>query len=200
MDLLQGQISGQLMNQLAGQLGGNQQQTSSVVNDALSALMTGISKNAASKDGLSSLMGALDNDHDGSIFDDLAGFIGGSKKPENSRMLNGSGILKHVLGGSQNDIAGAISKNNGIEQDKASNLLATLAPVVMGMLGKVKKEQGLNAGSILGVLGEATKSDVVKSSAGLFSQFLDKDGDGSIVDDLVETGAKSLLGRLFGRK
>ena len=133
--------------------------------------------------------------------DDLAGFLGGSKTSDNASMLNGAGILKHILGGQQNSAAEMISKASGLDSSKAGNLLASLAPMVMGMLGKVKKQQNLDQGNIFDFLKTSSQSYVQKEPAqrSLLNTLLDKDGDGSILDDVAATGFKSILGKLFGR-
>jgi len=69
--------------------------------------MAAMSKNAKSSDGAKQIAQAVGKDHDGSILEDVAGHLFGDKG--NSRMLNGQGILKHVLGGKQKQVAQGLS-------------------------------------------------------------------------------------------
>lgn len=197
MDLLKSQVSGQIMDQLSKQVGAPQEQTSAAVDGIFGAVLNGLSKNVSSPQGASALLGALDRDHDGSILDDLAGFLGGQKTPTNTGTLNGAGILRHILGGSQGKMVDAISKMSGMDSNKTGQLLMTLAPMILGVIGKTKNQNNLNAGGLSDLISSTTQKVNQNKTASIFTQLLDKDGDGSIMDDIAQSGVKSLLGRLF---
>jgi hypothetical protein len=95
-----------------------------------------------------------------------------------------------------------VSKMSGLDSNKAGNLMATLAPVVMGMLGKAKRQNNLDQGGISDLLGGFAKQQQSSGSpmASLLTGFLDADGDGSIVDDVAGMLGKGLLGGLFKRR
>ncbi len=194
MDLLQGQISEGLVDQLSQQLGGaDKQQTANAASGILSTLMSAMAKNAATPDGASALANALDNDHDGSILDNLSSILGGSAQPQNTRATNGAGILKHVLGGKQAGAIDMISKMSGLSSGNTGNLMSMLAPMVMGMLGKQKKANNLDGGGIADFLNQSVKSATnQRQEMGLIGKFLDKDGDGSIMDDIAGMGMNIL--------
>lgn len=200
LDLLQGQLSDGLVDQLSKSIGADKQQTGAAASGILSTLMGAIAKNAATPDGASALNNALERDHDGSILDNLSGFLGGGAQASNARMTNGAGILKHVLGGKQSGAIDMISKMSGLGGDKTGNLMSMLAPMVMGMMGRQKKEQGLDTSGLAGMLASALGGAQEKRpEMGLIGKFLDQDGDGSIMDDVAGMGM-NLLGNLFGRK
>ena len=67
--------------------------TSKAMAAALPLLLGALSRNASQGDGASSLHQALANDHDGSILDDIGGFLG------SGNTSSGNDILGHVLGG-----------------------------------------------------------------------------------------------------
>lgn len=198
MDLLQGQLSGGMIDQLASNLGGaDKQQTEAAANGIISTLMGALSKNASSPEGAGLLSAALDRDHDGSILDDVLGMVTGSSQASNPKMVNGAGILKHVLGGKQNNAIEMISKMSGLAGGQTGNLMAMLAPMVMGALGKTKKQQGLDPSGLTGLLSQTVQSaSNSRSEMSLISKFLDQDGDGSVMDDLTGMGM-NLLGRFL---
>ena len=198
MDLLQGQLSNGMVDQLSQQLGGaDKQQTEIAAKGILSTLMAAMAKNAATPDGASQLANALDNDHDGSILDNLSGLIGGSVAPQQSRAANGMGILKHVLGGKQSNAIEMISKMSGLGGDKTGSLMMTMAPMIMGMLGRQKKANNLDGAGIADFLSKSVKSETNKhQEMGLIGKFLDQDGDGSVMDDLAGMGMK-MFGNFF---
>lgn len=198
MELLQGQLGDGLIDQLAGQIGGEKEQTSTAVNGALSALLSGISKNVAQPEGAQGLLSALERDHDGSILDNLSGFLGGSVQPQNTSMLNGAGILNHVLGGNQNPVIDMIAKMSGLDKSKSGQLLITLAPVLLGMLGKLKNQENVGGGGLIDLITKTQQTQTQQSPVGgIFQRLLDRDGDGEIMDDLLSMGSQSLLGGLF---
>ncbi len=204
MQLIQSQVSGALVDQLTGEMGGNKDQTSTAVKGAMSMLMGALANNASTPQGANALAGALERDHDGSILEDVMGFLGGQKQVSNSSMLNGAGILKHVLGQRQETAVDVLSQKSGMDKSQIFSLLVKVAPVVMGMLGKVKKDQKLDQGGLSNLLRSANQ-DIAKESSGLgmgdmFTSLLDRDGDGSIMDDVAQSGFKALFGKLFGRK
>lgn len=205
MDLLQSQLSGQLMDQIGSQLGGSKEQNTTAVNGVMSAILGGMAKNVSSPQGANALLGALDKDHDGSVLDDIMGLVtGGGAQSANSRATNGAGILKHVLGGKQSSVVDAVSKSTGLDSGKIGSLMVSMAPMIMGLLGKQKKENNLDAGGLADLVKMGSsllnKSNSSSGIGSILTGILDKDGDGSIVDDIAQSGFKSLLGRLFRRK
>ena len=199
-DLLQGQLSEGMVEQIANQIGGaDKQQTQNAAQSAISVLMGALAKNAATPEGSSALANALDRDHDGSILDNFIGMATGANKPTNSSMVDGAGILKHVLGGKQNGAIDMISKMSGLNDGQSGNLLSMLAPLVMGALGKAKSSSGLDAGGIGSLLqNEVTTVGTQRQEMGLIGKLLDQDGDGNVMDDVAGMGMK-LLGGLFNK-
>ena len=205
IDLLQGQLSDGLVESLASQIGGaDKRQTANAASGIISMITTALAKNAATPQGQSALASALDRDHDGSILDDLLGYATGSmqqKQTQNASMLNGAGILKHILGGKQSGAIDMISQMSGLAKGQSGNLMAMLAPMVMGMLGKQKRQNNLDGGGLFDVLNKTVKSTAVvkKKELGMFEKFLDQDGDGNVADDVAGWGMK-LLGRFLGKR
>ena len=109
---------------------------------------------------------------------------------------DGAGILKHVLGGKQNEVAAGVGRAVGLDGAQAAKLLAMLAPMVMAALGSAKRSKGLDAGGLTTMLGEERTAIGAQSGGGLGSllQLIDADKDGSVMDDVG-----GMLGRMFGR-
>lgn len=199
VELLQGQLTEGLIDQLSEQLGGaDKQQTAAAANGALSTIIGALAKNAATPEGVSGLAKALDKDHDGSILDNLLGAVTGQAAPGLERAMNGAGILKHVLGDRQSSAADMISQMSGLSSGQSGNLMAILAPIVMGMLGKQKKENNLGLDDLASILTGTVSQQRQNNNPimDLATRFLDKDGDGSIVDEAAGLGMK-ILGSLF---
>nr|MBP9873850.1 hypothetical protein [Haliscomenobacter sp.] len=68
-------------------------------------------------------------------------------------------------------------------------------------LGKTKREGGLDIGGLANLLqGTVSQQKQSNPMMNMVTSFLDKDGDGSVVDDLMQSAGKSLLQKLFGGK
>ncbi|MCO6480813.1 MAG: DUF937 domain-containing protein [Phaeodactylibacter sp.] len=201
MAILQGSLSSGMIDQLSQQLGGaDKQKTAAAASGIVTTLMGALAKNASSTEGAQALNHALERDHDGSILEDVMGMLGGNAQVGNDRMLNGSGILNHVLGNKQPGAVDMISKLSGLDSSKTGSLMTLLAPVIMGALGKAKRDQGLDVAGIASLLsGTVSAQKQNNPTMNLVTSFLDADGDGSIVDDVANMGMK-ILGGFFKRK
>ena len=154
ISLLEQQLgNGNLVEMLAKQVGANDPaKTQNAASGIVTALMGAMAKNAASPEGAGALAKALDRDHDGSILDDLAGMLSGSGQPQSPKALNGTGIVGHLLGDRQDGVAEMVSKVSGMDKGQVSALMVKLAPMLMGALGKTKKDQGLDVGGLVSLL------------------------------------------------
>jgi len=90
------------------------------------------------------LNNALDKDHDGSILDDPS--------QVEARQQEGGSILDHIFGGQKSQVENQLSQNTGISRDKIGPILAMIAPLIMGFIGKEKQSSGINSGGGLGDL------------------------------------------------
>lgn len=203
LNLLQDQLNDDnFIEQLSQQIGGaDKQQTKVAAEGAISALMGAMARNAQKPEQANALASALDRDHDGSILEDALGFLTGQKQPANEKMTNGSGILNHLLGNDQGNVINMVSQLAGLESNKTGNLMQMLAPLIMGALGKTKRQNGLDVTDLIGLLnGSANQQKQRGGMAGsLIASFIDQDGDGNITEDVARIG-KGLLGNLFRRR
>ena len=70
-----------------------------------------------------------------------------------------------------------------------------IAPVIMGVVGQKQKSNGLDLGGLAQVLlgGGGGRQNTARSGAGgLVEKLLDRDGDGNMMDDLLNIGMKIL--------
>ena len=180
------------MSAIAGQLGISQDKAPGAVQTALSVLTGAVAKNASKPKGAASLDAALAKDHDGSILDKVQDFIG------NAAAGPGAGILGHVLGRKEPAVAAAVGQETGLSMEQTGNLLTTLAPLLMGALGKAKQEQGLGASGLASMLAGESKQLQQGASGGL-GKLLGMVGGASGLMGLLGKAAPFLKG-LLGRK
>ncbi len=105
-----------------------------VITSALPTLIGAMQKNASTEAGADSLLGALTS-HIGDTSVNLS----------NESLTDGGKILKHILGNDSGDVYSALAKQNGISSSQVGSILAAIAPVLLGLLGK--GQQGNNGGA-----------------------------------------------------
>ncbi len=186
--LLEDAMSGDTVSQISQTIGADESTTSTAIQTALPMLLGGLAQNSSTESGAESLLGALDRDHDGSVLDDLGGLV------SNYGAGSGAGILDHIFGGQQGTVQQGVSQASGLDMGKVAPLLAILAPMVMGALGRTQRSEGLGVGDLAGLLGGATQQMGANSPLmGMLSQVLDQNRDGSSVDDIM-----GMLGGFLG--
>ena len=185
-------LGGEVLGNISRQTGIDQGQAGSVLGAALPILLGALAKNTSQGQGANELHNALAKDHDGSILDDLGGFL------SNANQGPGAGILKHVLGGRRPGVEQAISKQTGVDTSSIASILEIAAPIVMGALGKKQRTSNIDAGGMADLLrsGAADMTRQSPQGSNLINQLLDQDGDGDISDDVTRIGF-NLLGKFL---
>ena len=191
-DLVNEQLDDRTLSQLSQQLGSDPGTTRQAVPAALTALLGGLSHNASQPEGAQQLAGALERDHDGSILDDLMGSLGNPGVTQ-----QGAGILGHIFGGRRPAVETQVSRTTGLNQAQVARLLMLLAPIVLGALGRAKRQRGLDSGGLSDILGNERRTieQANPQNRGLLNVLLDRDGDGQIVDDLTSLAGDFMRGR-----
>ncbi|OZC02594.1 DUF937 domain-containing protein [Rubricoccus marinus] len=200
LDLLAANLGGQNMGQLANAIGADQNKTQTAVAAALPAILAAMNRNTNNTQGAQSLANALQRDHDGSLLDNLGGFLSGAMG--GSKATDGAGILGHILGGQANTVEQGVAQASGLDKGQVAKLLMTLAPIVMAALAKRQRQSNLDSTGLSGILGaesQRARQAAPEGILGHLSGFLDQDGDGSIQDDLIAQAGRAALGKLFGR-
>ena len=191
LEALLGLLQGQDLGQLAEQVGGNEGQVKNGVMAALPAMLTALSKNTGTEKGAQELNNALETKHDGSILNNLSGYL------SNPDLKDGAGILNHLFGSQTSKVANAVSQSSRLDSNGSMKMLQMLAPVLMGMLGQQKKQNNLDAegiGNLTSMLAsnfgsEAGASGIMEAVTNL----LDANKDGNVMDDIM-----GMVGKLFG--
>ena len=191
LEALLGLLQGQDLGQLAEQVGGKEGQVKNGVMAALPAMLTALSKNTGTEKGAQELNNALETKHDGSILNNLSGYL------SNPDLKDGAGILNHLFGSQTSNVANAVSQSSGLDTNGSMKMLQMLAPVLMGMLGQQKKQNNLDAegiGNLTSMLASNFGSEAGASGIiDVVTNLLDANKDGNVMDDIM-----GMVGKLFG--
>ena len=162
IDLLTGSAGNQVASEAENKFGISKNQVIALLAVAAPLVISYLRKKSQeSSNEAEALNNALDKDHDGSILNDPA--------QATARQQEGGSILDHVFGGQKSTVENQLSQNTGISMDKIGPILAMLAPLIMGYIGKEKQSNGVTSGGGLGdllggILGNAQNQAQAQSS------------------------------------
>jgi len=178
-------LGGGGMSSLAGLIGADEKKTSTALTATVSVLTGALARNSEEAPGAKALDSALEKDHDGGILSSVGDFLG------NIAAGPGAGILGHVLGSRQQPVAKEIAKTSGLDLGQAMTMMTVVAPLLMGALGQKKREEGLDASGVSGMLAaERQKVEQQPGLGGLLGVLTQSGGGGG------DTGG--LLSKLSG--
>jgi hypothetical protein len=179
------QMGGSAARTIAQRFGISESTANTAIQMAVPLILAGLARNASQPQEAQGLYQAVANDHDGSIFDNLTGYLG------NPQSANGAGILGHVFGGQKPAIENNLAQATGMDQSSAGGLLETLAPLVMGSLGKAQQQNGLDASGLTNLLNSQQNEAQANApdAMNMLNSMLDQNNDGSSLDDLKRMAA-----------
>ena len=142
-------------------------QIQSALKELVPQISGGIKKNASADGGLGNLMNAIKTGGHEKYLDDA------NELTAESTQSQGNKILGHIFGDKEvsRQVAAGAAQKTGLDAGVLKKLLPYAAAMSMGSLSK-------------------NKSQVEAGDAGMLGKFLDKDGDGSIMDDVMGMAKK----------
>jgi hypothetical protein len=180
------QLGGSAAHTIAQRFGISETTANTAIQMAVPLILTALARNASQPQEAQNLHQAIATDHDGSVLDNLMGYLG------NPQSANGAGILGHVFGNQRPVVENNLAQATGMDQSSAGGLLETLAPLVMGSLGKAQQENGLDASGLSNFLNvqQQEAQATAPNAMSVLSSMLDQNKDGSSMDDLQRMAAK----------
>lgn len=145
IDLITGATGSQVADRAESKFGVSKNQIIALLAVAAPLVISYLRKKSQDTNEAEALNNALDKDHDGSILD--------NPDQAESREAEGNSILDHVFGQKKNEVENGLSQSTGISMDKIGPILAMLAPVIMGYIGKEKQSNSVSAGGLGDLLG-----------------------------------------------
>lgn len=168
--ILESGLNENFLNSISSKTGIDSNSLQSLVKDLAPQLLNGAKANLASENDSSDLINMISNTNLDSL----------SQNPEQLDNLDTSNMLGQLfssLNENESDVANAMSSKSGIDSSLISSLLPMLAPLIMGALNK---QTNLSA----------TDTSNTNDVTSMLTGFLDKDNDGSVVDDLFVMAKK----------
>lgn len=157
MDLVNilGSLAGNdTVNEISKKFNIDTNKVSSVITSALPTLVGAMQKNASTESGAAALAKAL-GDHAGNAGSMLSNL-------KNVDLNDGSKILGKILGSNASSIFDKIGKQTGTTSGQVNNILSSIAPAMLNLIGKMKNNNNTGndaLGALLGsVLGGGSNS------------------------------------------
>ncbi|MFC6269581.1 DUF937 domain-containing protein [Frigoriflavimonas asaccharolytica] len=144
IDLITGSTGNQVATQAENKFGISKGQVIALLAVAAPLVISYLKNKSKDAKEAEALNNALDRDHNGSILNDPS--------QAEARQAEGGSILDHIFGGQKSTVENQLSQNTGISMEKIGPILAMLAPVIMGYIGKEKQSSGVTSGGGLGDL------------------------------------------------
>ncbi|NJN78964.1 MAG: DUF937 domain-containing protein [Saprospiraceae bacterium] len=183
MNMLKGHFDEAKIKAMADKMGESTETVRKAVEGMLPSVMGG----------LSSKLSFLDKDGDGDITNDIKAMFGMGEAAAPK--------AADVLDDKATEVTAMVSKSSGLSEEKTKSLFDEVTSQATGFLGNLTSKAGVDVKGLMTSIqsqGAGMLESLNKQLGNTFSS-LDKDGDGSIVDDIQDMG-KNLLGGLFGKK
>jgi OmpA-OmpF porin, OOP family len=150
IDLAKQAMTPDLMSKAAGLIGESGDGTSKALSAALPMVLGGLASKSTSADGAAGLLGMITSGKtDGNMLGNLGSLLGGGEQ-SSGLMSMGTGLIGSLFGDKAGGMANALSSFAGIKSGSATGLMAIVAPILMGLIGK--QVGGMPGGASLGNL------------------------------------------------
>ena len=185
IELITGSTGQAVAQEVENKHGVSKGQILSLLGTAAPMIVSQLSQKSQSTEEAEALNQTLSKNHDGSILSNPAQVL--------EREEEGQSILSHIFGDNKGQIEEQLAEKTGISSEKIGPVLASLAPVVMGFIGKQKNEN---------------ESETGGGISDFLTNLLPQDGSGSSVGDMLtgvlgkvtsgESGIGEMIGEVLG--
>ena len=207
-DELRKYITPETIQKLSAQVDAKEDNTVQAVNALIPMMLGGLSRNVE-QGGAASLNRALEKDHDGTMLEQLGSLFGSSAGMSGANALGGAmnsaGILGHLFGTQQSSVQQGVSQATGLNAGQVTNLMSLLAPVVMGAVGRAKRQNNLDENQVADLIKrerQDIEQQVPEAQGGKLNSILDSNNDGKVnmSDDIAKVGMALGAAFMFGKK
>ncbi len=153
IDAVKSQFSNDLNQRIGNELGEDPTSVRNALPGAISAVSAGLTEQGSTEAGAQRLLTQLNADGytraDAPVLGDEASHVGGLS----AEAERGRGLVSGLFGNKLSGVADTVTRLGGFRNAGSSaKLLAVVAPVVMGLLGRQVRSGGLNSGSLMRLL------------------------------------------------
>ncbi len=140
--------SGDNLSAISKKVGGDNNAVKSALGMGIPAIMGSMASTASKPGGMDMLKGLMSKADASNPSGDVSAAIGGT---------GGQDMLGGLMGGQLAPVQAAISKKTGLPAEAVGQVLAMVAPMVLGKVGKMFKSQSMDEKGLGSFLGEQSK-------------------------------------------
>jgi outer membrane protein OmpA-like peptidoglycan-associated protein len=152
-------LSADIVQRAAAFLGETPANTEKAVQSGVPAVLGGLIQQASTTDGAEGLLALVNKATQSTAGAGLTGLLSSGASMEEAAET-GQSLLVSVFGGKLSAIADLIASSSGIKSSSASSLLAMLAPLVLGIVGREAATRGGGVSGLMSLL-MSQKSEVM---------------------------------------
>ena len=189
-------LSSDSLKGLSKASGASKNDVKKVVSEVLPSLLGGAKEQAEGSDTAEGFTQAL-SDHAKADTSDIKGFL------KNVDLEDGAKIIGHLLGGNQESTTKAVSEKTGVSAKKTGNILSSIAPLLMSLLGQQtgSDNSGAGVGNLMGsLLGGVDLSSLLGGLLGKKPASSGNSSSSGKKKDSLGTMVGGLLKKLFNKK
>lgn len=144
--------------------------TRQAMNGGVASMFAGLANLASTSEGASTVGNLIREPFVGKFLNNVtSSFSGGS---ETSSLINsGQGLLGKIFGDRTSGVADAVARSSGISSSSSGKLMAMLAPLALGVLGKHAAARGLSPSGLANSLSEQREEFAAAAPAGVTKLF-----------------------------
>ncbi len=181
-------LSSDSISGLSSLTGANSNDIKNVLSNALPSLLSGATEQAKNESTAEGFANALAQ-HAKDDTSNLGSFLG------NVDLADGAKIVSHLLGSGKDETVKRAAKAAGVSEEKTSNILSAIAPMLLSLLGKQADEDEDKESGVSGLVGSLLDNVDMGS---LLSGFISTDTSSSSGNKKEKKGSGILGGILSG--
>ncbi|MCF8383551.1 MAG: DUF937 domain-containing protein [Chlorobium sp.] len=152
LDLVTKELSGENIGKISAFLGESSSGVTSSIGPAAASVMAGLMSKTSAHDGAQDIFSRINS---GGYTDDFlkrfSGMLAG-KSGTDELIKAGSDLLSFLFGSKLGNLEAVVSSATGLAKGSSSSLLAMLAPLIMGILGKQAADENLDSAGVVNLL------------------------------------------------
>lgn len=151
VDAVNSYLTSDVTHQASSLVGEPESATFNVMHGAIPSLLGGLLNYSSNRDGANSLAGMIRDGRYSAVLDNPAALFGGGSVTSSMSSM-GKSLVGGIFGNSASSVMDALASSSGVKSSSASTLMFWLAPLTLGVVGRLAGSQGLNAAGITNLL------------------------------------------------
>jgi OmpA-OmpF porin, OOP family len=170
VDMVKSYLTSDVVHHASSLVGESESSTFHAMHGAVPGLLGGLLNFSSNREGASSLAGMVRDGRYGAVLDNPGSLFGGGSVTSNMTSI-GQSLTGKIFGNKASSVKDALASSSGVKATSAGTLMSLLAPLTLGVLGKLGGSQGLDATGISNLL-QGQRSDIASATSPEMSRVL----------------------------